>query len=624
MSMGMGMSQRQEQSLSQTQTLKQTLALRLAQKLKITIKQLLKLYPQLAMLQNLEQRLLLDVGDRSRQQLRKLIENSDHFYDFLKTNPTQYELKKEFPGMERIFNDAYNEQYHAVQKQKSNTQIGMRMEMRQGLSQTQRQTQSMSLPNWSFVDAYKTGKKDSDFPKGKIPEIDAMPLEERLKKIDEANALFRFVYVKREEYERNTPTTKYYKVPLVRNSAVDELDVQQQISKQEFEQAKNRLSGVKTIDRIARAIPYTELHFAVKDIVESKGATMDDVVLIGIDRGGRIPALIVRESIGKDKAYFLKVDQGGGKIDTDRLLKLGQNGTLKDKFILFVDSTVDSGRQITALENTLSHYGHFGFKGWGVIGSNENGLDLAPFHKNINWGLNPDESFEDNPELLGVDYCDDSHVKIKAVPSLTATEIREAILEVPHGVVYDFSKRKTKHKLKEGYSRINIGVSGSSNEPEDTEALEDFGHKIARITKLLYVGTERGGPGCVLRGASPDIEESIVVRPMDENHRTSDIMHRTGIDNLQVLLYGANKGEHRKVFSEKTDVHIILNGKSGTLEEAMYTIDVGKPVVILASSPVATHVLSTPALANLPNVHIARDLDEATKLVTEYANQRRK
>ena len=74
------------------------------------------------------------------------------------------------------------------------------------------------------------------------------------------------------------------------------------------------------------------------------------VVLVSIDRGGRIPCLVLQHALGLPSMESLKVDQGSGRLDEDKLREFEHKGVLRGKHVLFVDSTVDSGRQIRVLE----------------------------------------------------------------------------------------------------------------------------------------------------------------------------------------------------------------------------------------------------------------------------------
>ena len=222
--------------------------------------------------------------------------------------------------------------------------------MSMGLSLSQHLTQQLvvSMPptNWSLLDAFRDeGDTPLRFKKSQL-DVSALSLEERLKAVDGANEVFRFAYT-RAETEDGERKGRHYKIPLMRDYNVDIEEIKIPITKEEYEQATTILNGAGRFQRIARAVPYYQLHQDVKGFVGEKGYSLDDVVVVGVDRGGRLPSFIMREALGKDSGYTLKVDQAfgsSGELDREKLNELIGSGALKDKFILFVDSTVDSGR----------------------------------------------------------------------------------------------------------------------------------------------------------------------------------------------------------------------------------------------------------------------------------------
>ncbi|MDP3771649.1 MAG: hypothetical protein Q8R16_05085, partial [bacterium] len=77
-----------------------------------------------------------------------------------------------------------------------------------------------------------------------------------------------------------------------------------------------------------------------------------------------------------------------------------------------------------------------GHRSWSIVGSNEYARELAR-HRNVNWGVDPDTTFEDNPDLMGIDYAPGIHTKVVECPSATSEAIRRSILAVPDGWIYD-------------------------------------------------------------------------------------------------------------------------------------------------------------------------------------------
>ncbi len=647
---------RQEISLRQELTLKQKLALELALKLKITVKQLLKLFPNLA---------VLDVQNyvnycrqeerRDERGLERLVDEHRRVQDFLSRNPTAYEFKRQFAWAREMFEDAERIRYQRVQEQRRREESRMKLSLELRPAITLTQSMYSSLPGWSFVEAYDTGKKTSDFPKKRISGFKDHSLVERLKMIDKENEVFRFRYINAEEAKELGLPSGCYRVPLLRDRNIAIEDIAERIQEREYKSAKRKRDGVSGLDRIARAVPYTGLHFAVKEFVEQNGATLDDVVLVGIDRGGRVPTLIMKHALGKHIAYFVKVDQGSTQLDYQALKRLMGEGVLRDKFVVFVDSTVDSGRQIEALKHAMNQAQSSGCKGWGVVGSNENGLDL-PYHKNTDWGLDPDKSFEDDPRLMGVDYAEGSHVRVRAVPSKTASTIRAAIMEVPKGIVFDFSTKMKKEEQagslerkiertvhsrvwekivnnaipaeevaleqlgNESGKKVSVVVSGSSNGMNrfHVSYLEGVGRSLAPFVEVLYVGTEKGAPGAVMRGVASGVDEVVVLRPTSEQERMQTIRANAGVSNVKISFAGRDKEEHHRKLAEKGEVHVVLDGGRGTLTEAMYAMNQGKPTIILSSSNVGRYVGRTQSLRARDNVRLVDDLNGVVKAVRDY------
>jgi hypoxanthine phosphoribosyltransferase len=522
--------------------------------------------------------------------------------------------------------------------------------LRLSANQVHVQAQIHRSRSWSFVKAYDEDthappeKRKPKFPKERIPGFKGMPLVERLKAVDSANEVFRYSY---EEVNG-----EYFRIPLLRDRNVNVRDIRQKISGAAYKRAQRILEGVPKLDRISRAVPYSELHFAVREFVEENNASIDDVVVVGIDRGGRIPAMIMKEALGKSRAYFLKVDQGGGRLDMGRLMAMAQAGDFENKYVLFVDSTVDSGRQIKVLERILAAQ-DTNWKGWGIAGSNDDGIDMGTRHRNINWGIDPDDSFEDDPRLLGIDYADSAHIKVKAVPSMSSTQIRKAILEVPSGVVYNFSAKQKSHP--DAVSRagriagtrkwrsitgshvpveepalgshdapqrkLRLAVSGSSNGANrfSQAYLEQFGKALQPYVEILYAGTEKGAPGHIMRGIAAGIDEVVVVRPDSEKGRVQAIRGNAGIPNLGISFFGNDKAEHRYALSKKGNAHLVLDGGEGTLAEALASVYAGNPVIVLASSNVGRYLSSTPSLGKRNNVQMVDNLDAALQRVAEFA-----
>jgi hypoxanthine phosphoribosyltransferase len=529
-----------------------------------------------------------------------------------------------------------------------------------GLSQRLSIEQAISLPptNWSLLDAFRgEGDKPLRFKKIQL-DISGMSLEERLRAVDDANEVFRFAYT-RAGSKYGERKGRRYKIPLTRDRNVEFEDTKIPISREEYDRATTILNGAGGFQRIARAVPYSQLYHDVKEFIESQGCTLDEAVLVGVDRGGRLPSLVMREALGKSEGDTLKVDQSGGSyagLDTDRLNEMIRNGILKDRFVLFVDSTVDSGRQIQVLrsffdsEEWKSRIGH---KGWGIAGSNENGKNLCR-HKNINWGLDPDESFEDDPNLMGVDYAPGSRTKVVDYITETSEAIRKALLEVPKGVILDFSNVNELMKIKLAYAQIDkalnsktwqktpdsrkdLGVSGlvaatSDYQPEPRKKLLVIGngremtlsenevdylvHSLGHAYDII-AGTDDGNPGKVLEKFSQFRKGSAQLYQPAYSQMDFDA---EGIFGGPAIFHGETKEEFRENLVQSADAVLVLGGNEGTLNETILSLYAGKPVYILASyGAVGNYVQQSKSLRQNQNLHLADTLPAAVQQLREIS-----
>ncbi len=525
----------------------------------------------------------------------------------------------------------------------------MSMSLSFGVYQQLQLTQQVALPptNWSLLDAFKReGQQPLCFAKIQL-DCAGKSLESRLAVVDAANEVFRFAYSQGVD-------GKYYKIPLLRNQYVEIDDIALPITRKEYDRATAILEGAGHFQRIARAVPYAQLHADVKSFVEKQGYQLDDVVVIGVDRGGRLPSFIMREALGKVEGYTLKVDQASGSngaLDQEKLDLLIQQGVLQNKFLLFVDSTVDSGRQIEVLRRYFDDLGmmeRVGYKGWAVVGSNESGESLYK-HCNINWGLDPDQSFEDNPELMGVDYDAYSRVKTIECPSPSSEKIKKALLEVPQGVVLDLSnvnsilagkkfyqtiekrlKSPTWDKLlvadvlprrvlavdsivplvQKDVLRQKLLVIGDGRKVSISwDAAETFAQAVVPQYDL-FAGTPAGNPGLVLMSAVRSREGSAQLYqrlPDPEEHRELSLE----MFGKPVIFRGESKEFFRQLLVQNADKVVVLGGGSGTLAEMLLACHEGKSVYVLDQyGPVSKYIHRIKKLRNTPQINVVATLQE--------------
>ncbi len=333
--------------------------------------------------------------------------------------------------------------------------LGPRMEPQLTLSQ---QTIVVAMPpiQWSLVSAFNTGSIDpppyvppnfeeAEFlPKlrlelRRVEDFELLTHASRMRAVDTLNRVFRFAYARgRNAHDEEKG---YYKIPLLRSRHVDADEIKIRITAAEYEYAVAVCTAVGDLERIARAVPYYALYTSVLQHLKRMGATLSQTVLVAVDRGGRIPCLILQRALGVDTHYSLKVDQNGygDGLDLDRLTDFAERAIVRGKHVLFVDSTVDSGRQIQVLRQYFddarwqSKLGHLG---WSIVGSNEYGSAVALNHTDLNWGVDPDVTFEDNPELMGVDYAPNNRTKTVECECVMSRAIRSRLLAVPDGYYY--------------------------------------------------------------------------------------------------------------------------------------------------------------------------------------------
>ena len=544
--------------------------------------------------------------------------------------------------------------------------MDMGISLIQDLKQELRIVVNVPKVNWSLVDAFKEkGDQPLRFPQRQL-NLAGCSLEERLQKVDDFNEIFRFHYVQAEDEDGND-VEEYYKIPLLRDYNVDIDEIKIRIPHAEYQRATAILKGAGTFQRIARAIPYQVLNRKVKDFIKEQGYSLEETVIVGVDRGGRLPSLVLREALGKSESYTLKVDQAdgdSGELDRERLEEFIQQGTCKDKFVLFVDSTVDSGRQIQVLRRYFDEQEwqkKLGQRGWGIVGSNEYGENLYR-HRNINWGLNPDESFEDDPELMGVDYAPESRTKVVEVPSPTSEAIKSALLEVPRGVVLDLSSLKVKLQqqkkqqkiekhidhcldgrawykaveqaasreknlgalpltiLPEGVARRKLLLIGNGSVADLTA--EEAGYIARSLANLYdaYGGTPQGNPGLLLEQFTQVRGESVQLHQPGYAQKEGPIVKF----GTAVSYYGLNKQDWREQMVHQADLVFAVGGNRGTLTEMILALYAQKPVYAIAGYGAAGIFIDRRKFfRNHPFLTITNTLVEAVEQLREKAGGER-
>jgi hypoxanthine phosphoribosyltransferase len=552
--------------------------------------------------------------------------------------------------------------------------MGQRLEQRMTIEIT-----TLPPQNWSLVNAFEQDAANGfNFPlnakRGKLEGLESLDHEEQMRRIDEENSLFRFAYVRGTNSETGNESG-YFKVPLLRNRNVEINDIKKRITKAEYERATAVLACVGSMERIAHAIPYHGLLVTVRDHLRATyNVGLEETVVVAVDRGGRLPAIILAKALNHSQVLTLKVDQGGGRLDEDRLDEFEANGSLQGKHVLFVDSTVDSGRQIDVLRTYFDNPPNkttLGFKSWSIVGSNEDGECLYN-HLDINWGVDPDQTFEDNPLLMGIDYAPGNYSKVVEKPSETSEKIRQVILDVPAGFAYDlanideqlveYKKKLAEHEKEVAAVEKRNTLLETANHEIDRALRSDVWVKAARATNthaigdlallkdeqtttltptLLIVGngktveltdevaeaivvrlgkkyrftagTPSGNPGIVLKRAAERYPQGIALYQPDFMKGETD----DSFCGTPVVFVEGGKGEMRKRMINDATAVLALGGNEGTLHEVILALHLDKPVFMVKGwGPIpATLANGYKYRRRMPHMRITKSLVEAVQLI---------
>ena len=552
--------------------------------------------------------------------------------------------------------------------------MSMGLRLSQELILEQRLVVSLPPMNWSLVSAFEEDAQHGfAFPltikRGKLEGFDALEHEARMRRIDELNEMFRFAYTRGRD-ERTGKERNFYKIPLMRDYNVDIDKIKVRISRAEYERATAILENVGRMERIARAVPYHALLTIVREhLAKEYNVSLDDAVIVGVDRGGRLPAIILSRALNHSAVFFLKVDQSGGQLDAEKLEQFVSDGTFRGKHVLFVDSTVDSGRQIEVIRRYFGNtewQEKLGFRSWSVVGSKEYGQCLYK-HLNINWGVNPDETFEDNPQLMGVDYAPGSHTKIVEVPSEMSEKIRKAILGVPDGFVFDLSdieeqiavqrkkleeveaEQKLYGEVEREWSRItatkkwqdaaaqapavsfeplteiipnytshnrhNILVIGNGRQVDVPQKVAELIADTLGPHHSFFAGTPSGNPGTILKTVLQRVTMSEVCL-YQPGYRKGEADNSYG--GAPVVFVGPEKEDMRLQMVKDSHIALALGGAEGTLREVLLALKFGKPVVLVKGwGAIPTYLLASKKYIKLSHVKVCDNVAEAMQTILD-------
>jgi len=559
--------------------------------------------------------------------------------------------------------------------------MGMGMGMSMNLSQSMKMTQSVSISipatNWSLVKAWEhDAEQGFNFPltlkRHVMSGFEEMSHEERMKALDEANKVFRFHYARGRD-RRSGKEKWYYKVPLLRDRNImnDEQKLEEittRISRDEYERATAVLEHVGEMERIARAIPYYGLLTTVrKHLKQVYRIGEEQAVIVGVDRGGRLPAMVLTRALSHPTCFFLKVDQGGGQLDTDRLEEFAATKALHGKHVIFVDSTVDSGRQIGVLQRYFddpSLKERLGYTDWCIVGSNEYAKTLDK-HLNINWGVDPDTTFEDDPRLMGVDYAPGTNTKVVEVPSATSEKIRQVIFDVPNGYILDLSdvteqiatirqrrkdedtERKLYEKVEKERDRLvrlpawgntqrttsasleptsvaipatpptlhNILLIGNGSSVEMSERTVHFLADTLGTRHSFFAGTLDGNPGAVMKTVCDRVPKPEVRLYQPEHSKNGG---NGTFGGVPVVYIGPEKEDMRRRMVKDSHFVLALGGREGTLREVLLALAFGRPTFLVKGwGAIPDFLLKQRRYAKMPNLHACKDIGEAVQSILD-------
>jgi hypoxanthine phosphoribosyltransferase/predicted Rossmann-fold nucleotide-binding protein len=519
------------------------------------------------------------------------------------------------------------------------------------LSLSLRQTQVLRLQiappvpvDWNPVNAVaEDAKHGFVFPlthlRQRLPRLEKLSHEERLQFISAANEVFRYEYSESEDCDEDGETT-YYRIPLMRNWNVEIDEIAEEISFEEYKRAKFITENVGRLERIARAVPYHELYEEITGrLRRAYGAKLKDVVLVSVDRGGRFPAEILCRALDKKEALALKVCQGSGQLDEDMLEHFAETGAFKDKHILFVDSTVDSGRQIAVLEEYLENdewKERLGFTDWSIVGSNEDGRDLNDRHLNVNWGVDPDETFEDDPLLMGVDYAPGTTVKVVEAKNPQSEKIREVFFSVPDGYYFDADDYRIDdlmHSMEQEVpeeisTRIGKLVETISSEEDWNEEYElNFGDDLPfpeneriHLRRILVSGGHTGDleweeaqmiassfdEACELVIGTSGGNPGMVMEEWAGEKRRWGGHYNDDLDDEEF--------QWREEMMKDCDAVLVLGGKKGTLLEALMALKKGMQVYVVEGwDSVGRYFSNREYFKGFKNLHVCMTVADALK-----------
>jgi hypoxanthine phosphoribosyltransferase len=163
-----------------------------------------------------------------------------------------------------------------------------------------------------------------------------------------------------------------------------------------------RFIGTK-IERAILKARFAKIHEQIVNFLKKNNLSLDNVVFVGVDRGGRIPALAVKKALNLKSIQFIRFSSRKETAEESYILRAAKKGKWKGKTILLIDSTANVGYQKETMKKFFNEYGEkIGIKGWKLIA---NGVHAD---WKIEWGFEREKYrswryfFEDAENIIGL------------------------------------------------------------------------------------------------------------------------------------------------------------------------------------------------------------------------------
>ncbi len=174
----------------------------------------------------------------------------------------------------------------------------------------------------------------------------------------------------------------------------------------------------------------SKIRSRILKFIQNKGLKLEDIRIVGIDRGGRLTSLMVKKALGLPEIDFVKFSDSVSYLSPNYAIirRIANRGMWKGKYVLFVDSVVSGWKQKDGIERMLktSIGKKLKMRGWALVAQSKK-ADLR-----MNWGRGIDH-IEDLSETIGFEDTFPGKPRMKIVKTrkgdtpYDAIAIRKAI-----------------------------------------------------------------------------------------------------------------------------------------------------------------------------------------------------